>query len=73
MTYTATNPGHSVQNTLAGRFVASLGNGLIRYAEKRSRQAEYAALDRLSDEELAARGMTRDDIVRVVFRDLLYI
>ena len=41
------------------------------YAEAVSRKNEISFLNSLTDEELAARGLTRDRIVHHVFRDRL--
>ena len=46
---------------------------LVAYAEAQSRRDQIAALNALSDEELAQRGLTRDGIVRHVFADKLYL
>ena len=54
-------------------FFARLGQGLNDYIETSSRQAEIAALDAKSDEELAKLGITRDRIVHYVFRDLIWV
>ncbi|RCW85895.1 hypothetical protein [Paracoccus lutimaris] len=54
-------------------FFARLGQGLNAYIETSSRQAEIAAMDAKSDEELAKLGITRDRIVHYVFRDLLWV
>jgi len=43
----------------------------INTAQSRVRQIEF--LCALSDEELAQRGLTRQDIVRHVYRDAYYI
>ena len=42
--------------------------GVLAYAEANTYVKEVDALNRLSDEALAKRGLTRDDIVRHVFR-----
>lgn len=53
----------------ADQFFARLGQGFNAYLELRSRSAEIAALNRLSDADLAAMGLARDRIVAHVFRD----
>ena len=58
-------PLHSVVAAIAGYFEA--------YAEAASRADEFERLNALTDEELAARGLTRADIGRYVFRDLMAI
>lgn len=54
-------------------FFTKLGQGLNSYIETRSRRAEIAALEAMSDEELAQVGITRDRIVHYVFRDLVWV
>ena len=46
-----------------------LGAALRTYMEKRSRLEEVLRFDAMSDDALAARGLTRDGIVAHVFRD----
>lgn len=50
-------------------FFASLGQGFNAYLEIRSRRAQIEALEALTDEQLAARGLSRDRIPHHVFRD----
>ncbi|MDT1063454.1 hypothetical protein RM190_16390 [Paracoccus sp. CPCC 101403] len=52
---------------------ARIGQGMISYAEKRSRRAEIDALEAKSDAELARLGITRDRIVHYVFRDVIWL
>ena len=73
MTYTATNPGVPAHHNLATRAYAALGRGMTRYVDARSRRAQVEELEKLSDEQLAARGLTRDGIVMHVFSDMLYL
>jgi uncharacterized protein YjiS (DUF1127 family) len=47
-------------------FVA-FGNFLVTLAEQDSRLQAMRALNAMSDEELAQRGIKRDDIVQTVF------
>ena len=54
-------------------FFASIGNALVAVAEANPRMKKVQALQRLSDAELAERGIKREDIVRVVFHDVLYM
>lgn len=62
---------HIVPNTPG--FLSRIGNAIIQatmsFAEARSRSAEVEYYQAMSDEELQARGLRRDDIVRHVFRD----
>ena len=57
---------------LAAPFLA-FGRILMKIAEANSRFEQVQRLQSLSDEDLAARGLTRDGIVRHVFRDRMYI
>ena len=50
------------------QYFASLGQGFNAYVEGRARRGQIAYLDRLSDGDLAHLGITRDQIVRHVFR-----
>lgn len=53
------------------RLFASVGEGFVAYADRRSRRAQIEELNALSDSDLAARGISRDQIVAHVFRDRL--
>ncbi|MEM1160216.1 MAG: hypothetical protein AAGJ28_04730 [Pseudomonadota bacterium] len=64
--------------TQAGQWLGAianvLGNGLVQLGELSAgaRAARYAGnLAKLSDEELAARGLKRDQIVEHAFGDLV--
>lgn len=63
---------HAVGAPTAG-FFETIFNALVRMAESSSRNKEVEALQRLSDEQLAAKNIRRDDIVRHVFRDVMYL
>ncbi len=52
--------------------LAAFGRGLNAYMEARSRRDQVEQLNALSDAELARLGITRDGIVRYVFRDVFY-
>jgi uncharacterized protein YjiS (DUF1127 family) len=54
-------------------FFAALGQGMNAYMHRKSRMDEIEALNARTDAELAALGITRDDIPRYVFRDTFYI
>ena len=69
MAFTST---HSTGITFPNPFRA-IWNGLIMLAEANPRMKRVQALQRLSDAQLAERGIKREDIVRVVFRDVLYL
>lgn len=53
--------------------IEALSNGLDLYIDSVSRSRQVEALHRKSDAELARMGLKREDIVRHVFRDKLYI
>ncbi|MBU2962514.1 DUF1127 domain-containing protein [Citreicella sp. C3M06] len=55
------------------RFFAALGNAIVAIGEANPRLRRVEALQRLSDEQLAAKGLRREDIVRHVFRDVYYL
>lgn len=52
-------------------FFASIGQGFNAFTEAMSRRDEFEALYAMSDAQLAEMGLTRADIPRHVFRDLL--
>ena len=54
-------------------FLAGLGRGFNAYVESRSRISQIHQLNALSDDELAKRGIKREEIPAHVFRDLFYI
>jgi len=54
-------------------FFAAIGKGLSAYTHHLSRIDQIKVLDAKTDEELAALGISRDDIPRYVYRDLFYI
>jgi uncharacterized protein YjiS (DUF1127 family) len=56
-----------------GRIFRAIGNALISVSEANSRVRQVEALSALSDEQLKARGLRREDIVRHVFSDALYL
>lgn len=64
--------GSALLHNIAAPFIA-LGNALIRLGEANSRVKQAEFLQSLSDEQLAARGLTRDEIARHVFKDVYYV
>lgn len=54
-------------------FFSAIGNGLVAAAENSSRMKRIQALQSMTDAQLAAIGIKRDDIVRHVFSDLFYV
>lgn len=82
MTYQSTaHPAHSVspleglRRAGAGlrRFFAGVGHGIMMGSTAQRRFEQVQGLQAKSDEELAAMGIKRDDIVHHVFKDLYYI
>ncbi len=55
-----------------GAFFTAIGHGLIAMGENSSRYRRLQALNAMSDEQLAARGLKRSEIVRHVFADVYY-
>ncbi|MEM6941584.1 MAG: DUF1127 domain-containing protein [Pseudomonadota bacterium] len=53
-------------------FFGSLFSSVSRAAEAEARFHRISELQNLTDEELAARHLTREEIVRHVFRDIYY-
>lgn len=60
-----------------GNFFASIGNAIVRsmtaIAEADSRVRRVQQLQAMSDADLAARGIKRDEIVHHVFRSTYYM
>ena len=54
-------------------FFSAFGRAMIVAAENSSRMRRIEAFNAMTDEELAERGLKREDIVRHVFRDLMYV
>lgn len=52
-----------------GDILGGIWNALIRVGEANSRVQRIEALSALSDAELAARGLRREDIIRHVMSD----
>ena len=72
MAYTTHNTAQTGIFSAVQHFFAAIGNALILAAEANPRMKRVQALQRMSDEELAERGIKREDIVRIVFQDVLY-
>lgn len=60
--------GHSVLG-----FFKAIWRGLIAIGEAGPRMKKLERLTALSDEELAAKGMKREDIVNAVFGNKIYL
>ena len=66
----------TTNTTLSGHrpsLLSRIGAFFNAYVEAASRCDRIAALSALSDEQLAERGLAREDIVRHVFADRLYL
>ncbi|MDJ0821295.1 MAG: hypothetical protein QNJ09_05705 [Paracoccaceae bacterium] len=62
------------QSSLRGKidqYFANVGLGVNPAGLRRARLHEIVVLEALSDAELARMGLSRDDILPFVFRDLL--
>ncbi|MGR3662688.1 MAG: DUF1127 domain-containing protein [Paracoccaceae bacterium] len=55
------------------RFFAAIWRGLIVIAEANPRLKKLEYLTSLSDDELAAKGMKRENMVQYVFNDRIYL
>lgn len=65
---------HAAQRSFSvGNIFKSIWNGLLYIGEHNSRVQKLNRLMALSDDELARRGMKREEIVRHVFSDMLYV
>ena len=62
---------HSIRNQI-DQFFASIGRGFNAYLEAHSHAREIEALSAKSDDELAAMGISRGQIVRFAFRGQFY-
>jgi hypothetical protein len=54
------------------RFFTALGDWMVTRMENHPRLKQIERLQALSDEDLAARGLMRSEIVHHVFRDRMY-
>lgn len=63
---------HAFRATIRN-FFDGIGRGFSASLEASSRMAELERLNAMSDAELAEIGIRREDIARVVFRDVLYV
>lgn len=71
---TATYNAHSTAHASERKGIAQrLYNGLLWLAERNPRVQQVEKLQAMSDDELAQRGLKRDDIARHVYRDLFYL
>lgn len=72
MALTATNTHHLSGNVLVDA-LAWVGRAFVALGENSARAKRLDYLNSLSDEQLAAKGIQRQDIVRHVFADVLYL
>ena len=74
MAHTALHIGDNsaLLHKLAAPFNA-IGKAMVHIAEANSRVKEANFLNGLSDKELAARGISREDIAHHVFKDVYYV
>ncbi|WP_371038136.1 MULTISPECIES: DUF1127 domain-containing protein [unclassified Rhodosalinus] len=54
-------------------FLVAIGDALAMASDVGRRVHRVDTLNDMTDDELAARGLKRDEIVQHVFRDLYYI
>lgn len=71
-TLTAAHGAHAPAPFLT-RMLSGIGHALVAMGEANPRLKRIDALQRMSDEQLAERGIRREDIVRHVFHDVFYI
>ncbi|WP_353471832.1 hypothetical protein PVT71_11015 [Salipiger sp. H15] len=62
--------GHGSVRARIDAYFAGVGQGVNAYALRRARMYEILVLESQSDERLAEMGLTRDQILPHVFRDL---
>ena len=55
------------------QFFSNVGVAMIAAAENSPRMKKISALQSMTDAELAERGIRREDIVRIVYQDVMYI
>lgn len=67
------NPAAPERANFILRVLKGFWNGLIAIGEASAKARSVQALNDLSDEELAARGVTRQDLVKRVFTDGYHI
>ncbi|WP_146586497.1 DUF1127 domain-containing protein [Puniceibacterium confluentis] len=71
MAIAATHPVRSAE--ASSGILQGIFSFLVRIAESNGRMKAVERLNAMSDAELAARGLQREDIVRHVFRDMFYV
>ncbi len=68
----ASTAGKSIKTFFSSVF-SFVGKSMVLSMEASARTAKIEELNRKSDEELAKMGVRREDIVRLVFCDILYV
>ncbi|SLN15794.1 hypothetical protein ROJ8625_00516 [Roseivivax jejudonensis] len=63
----------STADSLVSRLSQGLSRGLTFLIENNPRYGKIAAVNRMTDDELAARGTSRADMVRRAFQDQFYL
>jgi uncharacterized protein YjiS (DUF1127 family) len=54
-------------------FFGAISSGVARLLDTQNRSGDVQRLQKLSDEELADIGLSRDTILRHVYRDIYYV
>ncbi len=70
--YTADHQAFAPTGNFISRFFSTIGNALVLMSTSNARMRHVEALQRLSDEELEARGLKRSEIARHVFHDVFW-
>ncbi|MHA6264558.1 hypothetical protein ACXYMO_15250 [Arenibacterium sp. CAU 1754] len=74
MAYTATHTaGAAIEPGVFKRFLTAMWDGLVRIGENSTIMRQVDALNAMSDDELAARGLTRQQVLHRIFAGRLYI
>lgn len=66
-----TNVPSAQSENIFARALKAIWNGLVSLSEANARSKELDFYNSLTDEQLAERGLKREQIVRYVFRDRL--
>ncbi|MEC3860893.1 DUF1127 domain-containing protein [Mesobacterium sp. TK19101] len=53
--------------------LAAIGRGIVAIGENNTRMRAITLYQNMTDAELAARGLKREDIARNVFRDVYFL
>lgn len=70
--YTSQNTAFGPISNPIGSFFAGLGNALVLMSTANARVRQVERLQKLSNDQLAERGIRRENIARHVFRDLYW-